>query len=190
MDCYLSPVSRHDIQDSGTKTMTTLDNVSNERVNIIDNNFNKTLEGCEKFEKEVHELGMADPKIADIEGAAIVEKKDTECYLRSVKTRRLKKGTICFFGKKSNSGMITTNNGECYKFYKEDLNLDFDRRFKYPQKVKFVVDDLEPKWAYDVEIIGDPYVQRCYYCLKNDHLGLEDCMKLQIDSYNFYYPYM
>ncbi|XP_050545059.1 uncharacterized protein LOC126907658 [Daktulosphaira vitifoliae] len=133
---------------------------------------------------------MAEPIIADTEGAAIVEKKDMKCYLRPVKTRRFKKGTLCFYGKKNNSGTITTDDGQCYKFYKEDLNLGFDRRFKYPQKVKFVVDDSEPKWAYDVEIIGDPYVQRCYYCLKDDHHGLEDCMQLQKDSYNFYYPYI
>ncbi|XP_050545035.1 uncharacterized protein LOC126907644 [Daktulosphaira vitifoliae] len=196
-ECYLSPDSNHDMksgtmdnEDSGTKTTTTLENVSDERVNIVDNNINKTVDGCEMLEKEVHELGMTEPNITDIEGAAIVEKKDMECYLRPVKTRRFKKGTICFFGKKKNSGTITTDNGQCYKFYKEDLNLGFDRRFKYPLKVKFVVDDSQSKWAYDVEIIGDPYVQRCYYCLNDDHLGLEDCMKLQIDSYNFYYPYI
>ncbi|XP_050547960.1 uncharacterized protein LOC126909569 [Daktulosphaira vitifoliae] len=85
MECYLSPDSNHDMksgtmhnEDSGTKTTTTLENVSNERVNIVDNNINKTVEGCEMLEKEVHELGVTEPNITDSEGAAIVEKSKQE----------------------------------------------------------------------------------------------------------------
>ncbi|XP_050523503.1 uncharacterized protein LOC126895555 [Daktulosphaira vitifoliae] len=51
-----------------------------------------------------------------------------------VETCSLKEGIICFIEKK--------------------------KKFCYPQKVKFVVDDSEPKLAYEVAIIGDPYIQR------------------------------
>ncbi|XP_050540156.1 uncharacterized protein LOC126904872 isoform X2 [Daktulosphaira vitifoliae] len=49
---------------------------------------------------------------------------------------------------------------ETRKLEKEDFNVGYDLCFRYPQRVKWVVDDLEPKWAYEVTIIGDPYVQR------------------------------
>ncbi|XP_050520030.1 uncharacterized protein LOC126893663 isoform X2 [Daktulosphaira vitifoliae] len=97
-------------------------------------------------------------------------------------------GVIRYFGKNNEAGRIISKNGKCYKFYKKDIVGSY-KYYKSPQKAKFVVDNSQANWAKDVEIVGDIYGQRCYYCLMHGHYT-EECIQLDIDSSNFYYPYI
>ncbi|XP_050532681.1 uncharacterized protein LOC126900786 [Daktulosphaira vitifoliae] len=106
----------------------------------------------------------------------------------SMETRKHEEGVIRYFGMNNEAGRIISKNGKCYKFYKKDIVGTY-KYYKSPQKAKFVVNDSQPNWAIDVEIVGDIYGQRCYYCLTHGHYT-EECMQLDIDSLNFYYPYI
>ncbi|XP_050532676.1 uncharacterized protein LOC126900784 isoform X3 [Daktulosphaira vitifoliae] len=106
----------------------------------------------------------------------------------SMETRKHEEGVIRYFGMNNGAGRIISKNGKCYKFYKKDIVGTY-KYYKSPQKAKFVVNDSQPNWAIDVEIVGDIYGQRCYYCLTHGHYT-EECMQLDIDSLNFYYPYI
>ncbi|XP_050531676.1 uncharacterized protein LOC126900199 [Daktulosphaira vitifoliae] len=106
----------------------------------------------------------------------------------SMETRKHEEGVIRYFGMNNEAGRIISKNGKCYKFYKKDIVGSY-KYYKSPQKAKFVVNDSQPNWAIDVEIVGDIYGQRCYYCLTHGHYT-EECMQLDIDSLNFYYPYI
>ncbi|XP_050532872.1 uncharacterized protein LOC126900895 [Daktulosphaira vitifoliae] len=106
----------------------------------------------------------------------------------SLETNRIGEGIIRYFGNKNEYGRIISNYGKCYYFKREDI-VGYHRYHRAPQKAKFFIDALRPNWAKDIEIIGQIYGQRCYYCLIFDHYT-EDCMQLDIDSYNFYYPYL
>ncbi|XP_050535171.1 uncharacterized protein LOC126902187 [Daktulosphaira vitifoliae] len=99
-----------------------------------------------------------------------------------------KEGIIRYFGNYNEAGRITTNDGKCYYFNREDI-VGYFRYHRAPQKAKFVIDASRPNWAKNIKIIGKIYGQRCYYCLTFGHYT-EDCMQLNIDSFNFYYPYM
>ncbi|XP_050532419.1 uncharacterized protein LOC126900620 isoform X2 [Daktulosphaira vitifoliae] len=106
----------------------------------------------------------------------------------SLETNRNGEGIIRYFGNKNEVGRIISNDGKCYYFKREDI-VGHYKYYRAPQKAKFVIDALRPNWANNIEIIGQIYGQRCYYCLMFDHYT-EDCMQLDIDSYNFYYPYL
>ncbi|XP_050536446.1 uncharacterized protein LOC126902832 [Daktulosphaira vitifoliae] len=106
----------------------------------------------------------------------------------SMETRKHEEGVIRYFGMNNEAGRIISKNGKCYKFYKKDIVGSY-KYYKSPQKAKFVVNDSQPNWAKDVEIVGDIYGQRCYYCLTHGHYT-EECIQLDIDSLNFYYPYI
>ncbi|XP_050537140.1 uncharacterized protein LOC126903165 [Daktulosphaira vitifoliae] len=106
----------------------------------------------------------------------------------SLETNRNGEGIIRYFGNKNEVGRIISNNGKCYYFKREDIVGRY-RYYKAPQKAEFVIDSTRPNWAKDIVIIGRIYGQRCYYCLMFDHYT-EDCIRLNIDSYNFYYPFL
>ncbi|XP_050532389.1 uncharacterized protein LOC126900600 [Daktulosphaira vitifoliae] len=106
----------------------------------------------------------------------------------SMETRKHEEGVIRYFGMNNEAGRIISKNGKCYKFYKKDIVGSY-RYYKSPQKAKFVVNDSQPNWAKEVEIVGDIYGQRCYYCLTHGHYT-EECIQLDIDSLHFYYPYI
>ncbi|XP_050523142.1 uncharacterized protein LOC126895374 [Daktulosphaira vitifoliae] len=106
----------------------------------------------------------------------------------SLEMNRNGEGIIRYFGYNNEDGRIISNNGKCYYFKREDI-VGHYRYYRAPQKAKFVIDASRPNWAKDIVIIGQIYGQRCYYCLMFDHYT-EDCMQLDIDSYNFYYPYL
>ncbi|XP_050533080.1 uncharacterized protein LOC126901013 [Daktulosphaira vitifoliae] len=97
-------------------------------------------------------------------------------------------GVIRHFGKNNKAGRIISKNGKCYKFYKKDIVGSY-KYYKSPQKAEFAVDDSQANWAKDVEIVGNIYGQRCYYCLMYGHYT-EECIRLDIDSLKFYYPYI
>ncbi|XP_050543280.1 uncharacterized protein LOC126906638 isoform X2 [Daktulosphaira vitifoliae] len=106
----------------------------------------------------------------------------------SLETNRNEEGIIRYFGNKNEVGRIISNDRKCYYFNREDIVGRY-RYHRAPQKAKFVIDASRPNWAKDIVIIGQIYGQRCYYCLMFDHYT-EDCMQLDIDSYNFYRPYL